>query len=158
MYEVSDVRPTGHPEAVVWKGGHHTGEINPVAHSLTDAYALLGTIAAIDVLGLPFYAVPMWAQFRHDTKLKALSWFGNMPCMSIKWSTAGDAYVRNSRGEKVVVMGNQVMRRCVPKPVFTVTFVRMDQLRLSDVCRAFRILKINPNLASVIKPALCIQR
>ena len=132
MYEASDVRPSGHPEAVVWKGGHHTSEVNPIAHSLTDAYALLGTIAAIDILGLPFYAVPMWAQFRHDTKLKALSWFGNMPCMSIKWSTAGDAYVRNSRGEKVVVMGksgNATLRTqagvyCNVRPYGPITVVR----------------------------------
>jgi hypothetical protein len=105
LFDPSDIQPTGHPDAVIWKGGHHCGTVNPVAHSLTDAYALLGTIAAIDILGLPFYAVPMWAQYRHDTKLASLSWFGNMPCTSIKWSTAGDAYVNDSSGKKVVVMG-----------------------------------------------------
>ena len=63
------------------------------------------TIAAIDVLGLPFYALPMWSQIRHDLKLAPLSWFGNMPITSIKWSTAGDAYVRDPDGSKVVVMG-----------------------------------------------------
>ena len=99
------LRPTGYPDAVIWKGGHRDGSVQPVAHSLTDAYALLGTVAAIDILGLPFYAVPMWAQYRHDMKLAPLSWFGNMPCISIKWSTAGDAYVNGEGGERVVVMG-----------------------------------------------------
>ena len=89
LFEPAEIKPDGYPDAVVWKGGNHDGSINPVAHSLTDAYALLGTIAAIDVLGLPFYGVPMWSQIRHDSKLEALSWFGNMPCTSIKWSTAG---------------------------------------------------------------------
>ena len=72
LFESSDVKPTGYSEAVVWQGGKHDGTVNPVAHSLTDAYALLGTIAAADVLGLPFYAVPMWSQYRHDTKLASL--------------------------------------------------------------------------------------
>ena len=93
LFEPADITPNGYPNAVIWKGGNHDNNVNPVAHSLTDAYALLGTIAAIDILGLPFYAVPMWAQYRHDTSLESLAWFGNMPCTSIKWSTAGDAYV-----------------------------------------------------------------
>jgi hypothetical protein len=105
LFESTDTRPEGYPDAVIWQGGNHDGNINPVAHSLTDAYALLGTIAAIDVLGLPYYAVPMWSQIRHDEKLAPLSWFGNMPCTSIKWSTAGDAYVNDGKGGKVVVMG-----------------------------------------------------
>ena len=102
MFKPADINPTGYPDAVVWKGGNHNGKVNPVAHSLTDAYALLGTVAAIDILGLPFYAVPMWAQYRHDKQLEPLGWFSNMPCTSIKWSTAGDAYVNDG---KVVVMG-----------------------------------------------------
>ena len=105
LFEPADVRPEGYPDAVIWKGGNFTSNVNPVAHSLTDAYALLGTIAAIDILGLPYYAVPMWSQYRHDTKLASLSWFGSMPCTSIKWSTAGDAYVNDPSGERVVVMG-----------------------------------------------------
>ncbi|MBT5108812.1 MAG: hypothetical protein HOM25_09025 [Rhodospirillaceae bacterium] len=105
LFEPTDTRPEGYPNAVIWQGGNHDGSINPVAHSLTDAYALLGTIAAVDVLGLPYYAVPMWSQIRHDEKLEPLSWFGNMPCTSIKWSTAGDAYVNDGKGGKVVVMG-----------------------------------------------------
>ena len=105
LFEPADITPNGYPNAVIWKGGNHDNNVNPVAHSLTDAYALLGTIAAIDILGLPFYAVPMWAQYRHDTSLESLAWFWNMPCTSIKWSTAGDAYVNDGKGNKVVVMG-----------------------------------------------------
>ncbi len=105
LFEPSDIKPDGYPDAIVWQGGNHSTDVNPVAHSLTDAYALLGTIAATDILGLPFYGVPMWSQYRHDSELEALSWFGNMPCTSIKWSTAGDAYVNDGNGNKVVVMG-----------------------------------------------------
>ena len=54
LFEPADIRPAGYPDAVIWQGGQHDGDVNAVAHSLTDAYALLGTIAAIDVLGLPF--------------------------------------------------------------------------------------------------------
>ncbi len=132
LFAPADVRPEGYPEAVIWQGGKHDGAVNPVAHSLTDAYALLGTIAAVDILGLPFYAVPMWAQYRHDTKLATLGWFGNMPCTSIKWSTAGDAYVNDGKGGKVVVMGksaNAPLRTqagvfCNVRPYGTITVVR----------------------------------
>jgi len=132
LYEPADVRPEGYPDAIVWKGGNHDGKIAPVAHSLTDAYALLGTVAAIDILGLPYYAVPMWSQIRHDHKLEPLSWFGNMPCTSIKWSTAGDAYVNDGSGGKVVVMGksgNAPLRTqagvyCNVRPYGPVTVVR----------------------------------
>lgn len=132
LFEPSDVKPEGYPDAVVWQGGNHDGKVNPVAHSMTDAYALLGTLAAIDVLGLPFYAVPMWSQYRHDTKLASLGWFGNMPCTSIKWSTAGDAYVNDGNGNKVVVMGksaNAPLRTqagvyCNVRPYGPITVVR----------------------------------
>ena len=132
LFEPADVRPEGYPDAVIWQGGNHDKTVNPVAHSLTDAYALLGTIAAVDILGLPFYAVPMWAQYRHDTKLATLGWFGNMPCTSIKWSTAGDAYVNDGKGGKVVVMGksaNAPLRTqagvfCNVRPYGTITVVR----------------------------------
>ena len=132
LFEPAEIKPDGYPDAVVWKGGNHDGSINPVAHSLTDAYALLGTIAAIDVLGLPFYGVPMWSQIRHDSKLEALSWFGNMPCTSIKWSTAGDAYVNDTDGSRVVVMGksgNAPLRTqagvyCNVRPYGPITVVR----------------------------------
>lgn len=132
LFEPADVRPEGYPDAIVWQGGNHDGTVNPVAHSLTDAYALLGTLAAIDILGLPFYAVPMWSQYRHDTKLASLAWFGNMPCTSIKWSTAGDAYVNDGKGGKVVVMGksaNAPLRTqagvfCNVRPYGPITVVR----------------------------------
>jgi hypothetical protein len=132
LFEETDVRPTGYPDAVMWQGGNHDGNVNPIAHSLTDAYALLGTVAAIDVLGLPYYAVPMWSQYRHDTKLECLSWFGNVPATSIKWSTAGDAYVNDGKGGKVVVMGksgNAPLRTqagvyCNVRPYGPITVVR----------------------------------
>ncbi len=132
LFEDTDVRPTGYPDAVLWQGGNHDGNVNPIAHSLTDAYALLGTIAAIDVLGLPYYAVPMWSQYRHDTQLECLSWFGNVPATSIKWSTAGDAYVNDGKGGKVVVMGksgNAPLRTqagvfCNVRPYGPITVVR----------------------------------
>jgi len=132
LFEETNVRPTGYPDAVMWQGGNHKGTIKPVTHSLTDAYALLGTVAAIDVLGLPYYVVPMWSQYRHDTKLECLSWFGNVPSTSIKWSTAGDAYVNDGQGGKVVVMGksgNAPLRTqagvyCNVRPYGPITVVR----------------------------------
>ena len=132
LFEPSDIKPDGYPDAIVWQGGNHSTDVNPVAHSLTDAYALLGTIAATDILGLPFYGVPMWTQYRHDSELEALSWFGNMPCTSIKWSTAGDAYVNDGNGNKVVVMGksgNAPLRTqagvyCNVRPYGPITVVR----------------------------------
>lgn len=132
LFEPAEIKPDGHPDAIVWKGGNHDTGINPVAHSLTDAYALLGTIAATDILGLPFYGVPMWSQYRHDTNLASLSWFGNMPCTSIKWSTAGDAYVNDGKGGRVVVAGksgNAPLRTqagvyCNVRPYGPITVVR----------------------------------
>ena len=132
LFEPSDIKPDGYPDAIVWQGGNHSTDVNPVAHSLTDAYALLGTIAATDILGLPFYGGPMWSQYRHDSELEALSWFGNMPCTSIKWPTAGDAYVNDGNGNKVVVMGksgNAPLRTqagvyCNVRPYGPITVVR----------------------------------
>ena len=136
LYTPSDVRPTGYPDALIWQGGNFSsrgeGGAKPVAHALTDAYAMLGTIMAADVLGLPFYMVPMWAQYRHDLDLEPLSWFGNMPCTSIKWSTAGDAYVNDGKGGRVVVKGksgNAPLRTqagvyCNVRPYGCITVVR----------------------------------
>ena len=132
LYEPTDVRPDGYPDAVIWQGGNFADGIAPVAHSLTDAYALLGTIMAADVLGLPFFAVPMWAQYRHDLDLEPLAWFGNMPSTSIKWSTAGDAYVNDGKGGRVVVKGksgNAPLRTqagvyCNVRPYGCITVVR----------------------------------
>jgi hypothetical protein len=159
LFEPADVKPKGFPDAVIWKGGNHDGTVSPVAHSLTDAFALLGTIAAIDVLGLPFYAVPMWSQYRHDTKLVSLSWFGNMPCTSIKWSTAGDAYVNDGKGGKVVVMGksaNAPLRTqagvyCNVRPYGPITVVRcMPCLPYSQDRRAFNVDAKTGNVHSEI--------
>ena len=74
----------------------------------------------------------MWSQIRHDLKLEPLSWFGNMPVTSIKWSTAGDAYVNDKNGGKVVVMGksgNAPLRTqagvyCNVRPYGPITVVR----------------------------------
>ncbi len=74
----------------------------------------------------------MWAQYRHDPKLEPLAWFGNMPCTSIKWSTAGDAYVNDGKGGKVVVKGksgNAPLRTqagvfCNVRPYGPITVVR----------------------------------
>ncbi len=148
LYEPSDMRPAGYPNAVVWQGGNFTGDIDLVTHSLTDKFALLGTVMAIDVLGLPFYAVPMWAQYRHDTRLECLAWFGNMPTTSIKWSTAGDAYVNDGKGGKVVVMGksgNAPLRTlagvyCNVRPYGPITVVRcMPCLPYSQDREAFTV-------------------
>jgi len=132
LYEQSDVKPEGQEDAVIWKGGNHGGGVSPVAHSLTDCYALLGTVAALDVLKVPSYLVPMWAQYRHDKDLAPLSWFGNMPYTSVKWSTAGDAYVNDGQGNKVVVKGksgNAALRTksgvfCNVRPYGTITVIR----------------------------------
>jgi hypothetical protein len=132
LYEATDTRPAGYPDAVIWQGGNFGGDAKPVAHALTDAYAMLGTIAAADVLGLPFYMVPMWSQYRHDLDLAPLAWFGNMPSTSIKWSTAGDAYVNDGKGGRVVVKGksgNAPLRTqagvyCNVRPYGCVTVVR----------------------------------
>ena len=149
LLQPADVKPVGYPNALVWKGGNHQGGLNPVAHALTDAYALLGTVAATDILGLPFYAVPMWAQYRHDLNLEPLSWFGNMPCTSIKWSTAGDAYVNDKNGDKVVVLGksgNAPLRTqagvyCNVRPYGTITVVRcMPCLPYSQDKSVFSVL------------------
>ncbi len=148
LFQPTGEKPAGYPEAVTWQGGSHDGRVKPIAHSLTDAYALLGTIAAIDVLGLPFYAVPMWAQYRHDTRLASLAWFGNMNCTSIKWSTAGDAYVNDGSGGKVVVMGksgNAALRTqagvyCNVRPYGPITVVRsMPCLPYSQDRAAFTV-------------------
>ena len=154
LFQPSDVRPAGYPDALIWQGGLHDGKINPVAHALTDAYAMIGTVAAIDVLGLPYYAVPMWAQYRHDNNLEPLAWFGNMPCTSIKWSTAGDAYVNDGRGGKVVVMGksgNAPLRMqagvyCNVRPYGCITVVRcMPCLPYSQDRAVFCLLYTSPS-------------
>ena len=131
IYKRSKTQPRGVSDAVIWEGGNNTGGVQPVAHALTDTFALNGTLMALDVLGLPFLGVPMMAQFRHDTKLKSLEWFGKMDNTCLKWSTAGDFMV-NEGGKKVVVAGksaNAPLRTaagvyCNVRPYGTITSIR----------------------------------
>ena len=156
IYERADVQPRGAKDAVVWKGGNWAGDVNPVAHAFTDMFALNGTIMAADVLGLPFLAVPMMAQYRHDTKLAPLEWFGKLDYTAIKWSTAGDALV-NEKGKKVVVAGksaNAPLRTaagvyCNVRPYGTITSVRfMPGLPYSQDKRRFKVERDNGNIHS----------
>ena len=104
MFEDSDVKPDGSPDAVVWKG-NHDGSVNPVAHSLTD-YALLGTLAAIDILGLPTtrcrcgrstVTLRNWPRFPGSATCRASS-SGRLPVM----------LTNDGKGGKVVVMGKSL--------------------------------------------------
>ena len=156
IYQRSSIRPRGTSDAIIWEGGNQHGNVKPVAHALTDMFALNGTLMALDVLGLPFLGVPMMAQFRHDTKLKSLDWFGKLEYTAIKWSTAGDALV-NENGRKVVVHGksaNAPLRTaagvyCNVRPYGTVTSVRfMPGLPYSQDGKKFRVDKDTGNIHS----------
>ena len=147
IYQRSKVQPRGISDAIIWEGGNQHGGVKPVAHALTDMFALNGTLMALDVLGLPFLGVPMMAQFRHDTKLKSLEWFGKLDYTAIKWSTAGDALV-NESGKKVVVMGksaNAPLRTaagvyCNVRPYGGITSVRfMPGLPYSQDSKKFQV-------------------
>ena len=94
----SSIQPKGYPDAIIWEGGNPAGGVKPVAHALTDTFALNGTLMALDVLGLPFLGVPMMAQFRHDTKLISLD-------------LAGD---RSSKAVTSVLTSHVVPRRVLP--------------------------------------------
>ncbi|HZN24596.1 MAG TPA: hypothetical protein VFB75_10240 [Burkholderiales bacterium] len=156
IYKRSKTQPRGTSDAVIWEGGNWTGKVNPVAHALTDMFALNGTLMALDVLGLPFLGVPMMAQFRHDTKLASLEWFGKLDYTAIKWSTAGDFLV-NENGKKVVVMGksaNAPLRTaagvyCNVRPYGTITNVRfMPGLPYSQDKKKFRVERDTGNIHS----------
>jgi len=131
IYKRSKAQPKGCSDAIIWEGGNAAGGVKPVAHAFTDMFALNGTLMALDVLGLPFLGVPMMAQFRHDTKLASLDWFGKLDYTSLKWSTAGDFMV-NEHGKKVVVNGksaNAPLRTaagvyCNVRPYGTITSIR----------------------------------
>ncbi len=131
IYKRSDLKPGGDENAVIWEGGASGTDVEPVAHAFTDMFALNGTLMALDVLGLPFVGVPMMAQYRHDTQLAPLDWFGNLELTSLKWSTAGDFMV-NEGGAKVVVAGksgNAALRTaagvyCNVRPYGSITSVR----------------------------------
>ncbi|MBM3356660.1 MAG: hypothetical protein FJY54_02910 [Betaproteobacteria bacterium] len=156
IYKRSKVQPRGISDAVIWEGGNPYGNVKPVAHALTDMFALNGTLMALDVLGLPFLGVPMMAQFRHDTKLKSLEWFGKMDYTCLKWSTAGDFMV-NENGRKVVVLGksaNAPLRTaagvyCNVRPYGTITSVRfMPGLPYSQDKKKFSVDRSSGNIHS----------
>ena len=156
IYPRSKVQPRGISDAIIWEGGSPAGGVKPVAHAFTDKFALNGTLMALDVLGLPFLGVPMMAQFRHDTKLKSLDWFGKLDYTAIKWSTAGDALV-NENGRKVVVLGksaNAPLRTaagvyCNVRPYGTITNVRfMPGLPYSQDSKKFKVDRETGNIHS----------
>ena len=156
IYKRSKFQPRGISDAVIWEGGSTHGNVKPVAHALTDMFALNGTLMALDVLGLPFLGVPMMAQFRHDTRLASLDWFGKLDYTSNKWSTAGDFLV-NENGRKVVVMGksaNAPLRTaagvyCNVRPYGTITNVRfMPGLPYSQDGKKFRVDRDTGNIHS----------
>ena len=156
IYKRSNIQPRGISDAIIWEGGNQHGNVKPVAHALTDMFALNGMLMALDVLGLPFLGVPMMAQFRHDTRLKSLEWFGKLDYTAIKWSTAGDALV-NENGKKVVVAGksaNAPLRTaagvyCNVRPYGTITSVRfMPGLPYSQDGKKFRIDRDTGNIHS----------
>ncbi len=147
IYKRSSVKPRGISDAIIWEGGNPQGNVKPVAHAFTDMFALNGTLMALDVLGLPFLGVPMMAQFRHDTKLAPLDWFGKLDYTSLKWSTAGDFMV-NDNGKKVVVAGksgNAQLRTaagvyCNVRPYGGITSIRfMPGLPYSQDKKKFRV-------------------
>jgi hypothetical protein len=156
IYRRSRIQPRGISDAIIWEGGNPHGNVKPVAHSFTDMFALNGTLMALDVLGLPFLGVPMMAQFRHDTQLVSLEWFGKLEYTSLKWSTAGDFLV-NENGKKVVVMGksaNAPLRTkagvyCNVRPYGTITSVRfMPGLPYSQDGKKFRVDRDTGNIHS----------
>lgn len=156
IYKRSHIQPRGVSDAIIWEGGSRHGNVKPVAHALTDMFALNGTLMALDVLGLPFLGVPMMAQFRHDTRLKSLEWFGKLEYTAIKWSTAGDFMV-NQNGKKVVVYGksgNAPLRTaagvyCNVRPYGTITNVRfMPGLPYSQDSKKFQVDPVTGNIHS----------
>ena len=156
IYKRSKTQPRGFTDAIIWEGGNSYGNVKPVAHAFTDMFALNGTLMALDVLGLPFLGVPMMAQFRHDTKLVSLEWFGKLDYTCLKWSTAGDFMV-NENGRKVVVAGksaNAPLRTaagvyCNVRPYGTITSVRfMPGLPYSQDKKKFSVDRATGNIHS----------
>jgi len=156
IYKRSKIQPSGYKDAIIWEGGNPAGGVKPVAHAFTDMFALNGTLMALDVLGLPFLGVPMMAQFRHDTKLVSLDWFGKLQYTALKWSTAGDFLV-NENGRKVVVNGksaNAPLRTaagvyCNVRPYGTITSIRfMPGLPYSQDKKKFSVDPATGNIHS----------
>jgi hypothetical protein len=147
VFKRSTTQPRGISDAIIWEGGSTAGGVKPVAHAFTDMFALNGTLMALDVLGLPFLGVPMMAQFRHDSKLASLEWFGKLDFTALKWSTAGDFMV-NEGGKKVVVNGksaNAPLRTaagvyCNVRPYGGITSIRfMPGLPYSQDKKKFKV-------------------
>jgi hypothetical protein len=156
IYKRSKIQPRGYTDAIIWEGGNPAGGVKPVAHAFTDMFALNGTLMALDVLGLPFLGVPMMAQFRHDTKLVSLEWFGKLDYTALKWSTAGDFMV-NEGGRKVVVNGksaNAPLRTaagvyCNVRPYGGITSIRfMPGLPYSQDKKKFKVDPATGNIHS----------
>jgi hypothetical protein len=156
IYKRSKVQPRGIKDAIIWEGGNAHGDVKPVAHAFTDMFALNGTLMALDVLGLPFLGVPMMAQYRHDTKLVSLEWFGKMDNTALKWSTAGDFMVNEGR-KKVVVAGksaNAPLRTaagvyCNVRPYGGITSIRfMPGLPYSQDNKKFKVDPATGNIHS----------
>ena len=156
IYKRSKLQPRGISDAIIWEGGNPHGNVKSVAHAFTDMFALNGTLMALDVLGLPFLGVPMMAQFRHDTKLVSLDWFGKLDYTSLKWSTAGDFMV-NENGKKIVVAGksaNAPLRTaagvyCNVRPYGTITSIRfMPGLPYSQDKKKFSVDRTTGNIHS----------
>ena len=156
IYKRSKVQPRGCTDAIIWEGGNSAGGVKPVAHAFPDMFALNGTLMALDVLGLPFLGVPMMAQFRHDSKLVSLDWFGKLEFTALKWSTAGDFLV-NENGKKVVVNGksaNAPLRTaagvyCNVRPYGTITTIRfMPGLPYSQDKKKFLVDRATGNIHS----------
>jgi hypothetical protein len=156
IYKRSKEQPRGFTDAIIWEGGNQHGNVKPVAHAFTDMFSLNGTLMALDVLGLPFLGVPMMAQFRHDTKLVSLEWFGKMDNTCLKWSTAGDFMV-NEGGKKVVVAGksaNAPLRTaagvyCNVRPYGGITSIRfMPGLPYSQDNKKFKVDPATGNIHS----------
>ncbi len=156
IYKRSTIQPQGYSDAILWEGGSKAGGVKPVAHAFTDMFALNGTLMALDVLGLPFLGVPLMAQFRHDTKLASLDWFGKLEYTALKWSTAGDFLV-NENGKKVVVNGksaNAPLRTaagvyCNVRPYGTITSIRfMPGLPYSQDKKKFSVDRATGNIHS----------
>ncbi len=155
-YQRSKIQPHGFTDATIWEGGNDTGGVKPVAHAFTDMFALNGTLMALDVLGLPFLGVPMMAQFRHDSKLISLEWFGKLDYTALKWSTAGDFMV-NEGGKRVVVNGksaNAPLRTaagvyCNVRPYGGITSIRfMPGLPYSQDKKKFKVDPATGNIHS----------
>ncbi len=156
IYQRSKIQPHGFTDATIWEGGNNAGGVKPVAHAFTDMFALNGTLMALDVLGLPFLGVPMMAQFRHDSKLISLDWFGKLDYTALKWSTAGDFMV-NEGGKKVVVNGksaNAPLRTaagvyCNVRPYGGITSIRfMPGLPYSQDKKKFKVDPATGNIHS----------